>query len=99
MAEKGWKAYRSAVIAEIPRLDGDSEELEHRARLLWLRDHAQKQRAQAQWFDDNLLTAIISMVTPYALSTRLRPDQVASLWDSCSDMASVVSKLRAIGLD
>ncbi|WP_300562985.1 hypothetical protein [Companilactobacillus sp.] len=93
-----WHAYKEAVISFIPRLKGGSDELEHRARLLWIRDHANAEREKAAWWDDQILHSIISLVTAYGLSTRLRPEQVKALWEVTADMGSLVAKLRALDL-
>lgn len=99
MAEKGWKAYSAVAINEIPRLALDKAELQHRCLLMQYRDHAQKQRETARWPEDMILVDMIALGGPTALSSKLRPDQVAALWEVMSELASTLSKLRAIGLD
>jgi hypothetical protein len=96
--QPGWRSYISVVQATIPRLTDGGEELQHRCQIAWARDWAQRQRETCQWQEDQLFVSIIALCQPYALNSRVRPDQIASLWDAIHKLCTIAGFIKAVDL-
>jgi hypothetical protein len=96
MSKPAWHAYEENVKTFIPRLSS-GQELEHRAKLLLMRDRANTKRAEVKWQADQILYTISSLVTAHALSTKPSPDEIGTLWDVVSKLWMAAGLLQTNG--